>query len=455
MAFGLFFLCDTCTKGLKSDASLHKGDTHMNKKECNEIKKLFTPANCAISRICGCYVDAEKNKKTELKEAFLSLPEEEAFKYFTIFRNGLSGTIGKNLLNMEFPLHAEEEGGTQNFLLKLRDSELKDDGLIEEFYDRIIANFDYGENYYIILIHCAYDIPAKATDGSEMFDASDYVYEFIQCTICPVKLSKAGLCYNSMTNAIENRIRDWLVEAPVTSFLFPAFNDRNTDLHSLLFYAKNGEQLPDTLIDEVLGCHTPMSAKSQKETFQAIVEETLGDNCDFETVKSIHENLSELAEETKDEPVQPVLNKTQLKQLLENNGADPEKLQEFDSRYADVEDGPETSFAVSNVVNTRSFEIKTPDVIIKVAPDKTDLVENRMIDGRPCLVIAINEHVEINGISVLPVPLKDRKGAVKNNGDIQDEGTPWGEEEKPVKKPADDTDEIRPVATGICFVKDM
>ena len=455
MAFGLFFLCDTCTKGLKSDASLHKGDTHMNKKECNEIKKLFTPANCAISRICGCYVDAEKNKKTELKEAFLSLPEEEAFKYFTIFRNGLSGTIGKNLLNMEFPLHAEEEGGTQNFLLKLRDSELKDDGLIEEFYDRIIANFDYGENYYIILIHCAYDIPAKATDGSEMFDASDYVYEFIQCTICPVKLSKAGLCYNSMTNAIENRIRDWLVEAPVTSFLFPAFNDRNTDLHSLLFYAKNGEQLPDTLIDEVLGCHTPMSAKSQKETFQAIVEETLGDNCDFETVKSIHENLSELAEETKDEPVQPVLNKTQLKQLLENNGADPEKLQEFDSRYADVEDGPETSFTVSNVVNTRSFEIKTPDVIIKVAPDKTDLVENRMIDGRPCLVIAINEHVEINGISVLPVPLKDRKGEVKNNGDVQEEGTPWGEEEKPVKKPADDTDGIRPVATGICSVKDM
>ena len=81
-------------------------------------------------------------------------------------------------------------------------------------------------------------------------------------------------------------------------------------------------------------------------------------------------------------PVQPVLNKTQLKQLLENNGADPEKLQEFDSRYADVEDGPETGFTVSNVVNTRSFEIETPDVIIKVAPDKTDLVENRMIDGR-------------------------------------------------------------------------
>lgn len=379
----------------------------MNKKECNEIKKLFTPANCAISRICGCYVDSEKNKRTELKEAFLSLPEEEAFKYFTIFRGALSGTVGKNLVNMEFPLHTEEEGGTQNFLLKLRDSELKDDGLIEEFYDKVIASYDYAENYYIILIHCAYDIPAKSTDGSELFDASDYVYEFIQCTICPVKLSKAGLCYNTLTNAIENRNRDWLVEAPIQGFLFPAFNERNTDLHSLLYYSKNPEDMPDKLIDELLGCVMPMSARSQKETFQAIVEETLGENCDFEAVKSIHENLNELLEETKDEPAPLTLDKQQVKRLLENNGAQPEKLEEFDKKYAEVENGPDTAFVASNVVNTRSFEIKTPDVSIKVAPDKTHLVENRMVDGRPCIVITISDSIEINGIAVRPVSARD------------------------------------------------
>lgn len=67
----------------------------MNKKEVSEIKKQFTPDNCAITRICGCYVDGEKNKKTQLKEAFLSLPEEEIFKYFELFRKTLSGTIGK------------------------------------------------------------------------------------------------------------------------------------------------------------------------------------------------------------------------------------------------------------------------------------------------------------------------------------------------------------------------
>ncbi len=423
----------------------------MNKKECNEIKKLFTPANCAISRICGCYVDSEKNKKTELKEAFLSLPEEEAFKYFTIFRNGLSGTVGKNLLNMEFPLHTESEGGTQNFLLKLRDSELKDEALIEEFYDKIIANFDYGENYYIILIHCAYDIPAKATDGSEMFDASDYVYEFIQCTICPVKLSKAGLCYNSMTNAIENRIRDWLVEAPINGFLFPAFNDRNTDIHSLLFYAKNPEQLPDGLIDEVLGCGIPMSAKSQKETFQAIVEETLGENCDFETVKNIHENLSELVEETKDEPVPLTLDKYQVKKLLENNGASQEKLKEFDERYKDVENAPETSFVAANVVNTKTFEIKTPDVTIKVAPDKTYLVENRMIDGRPCIVIAINEHVEISGISCRPIAVQ--KTDMADFEADQERSVPWTESGG-TEAAAGLEEEVRPVPAGIHMIEE-
>ncbi len=372
----------------------------MNKREVNEIKKIFTPANCTITRICGCYVDSEKNKKTELKEAFLSLSEEEAFKYFSIFRSALSGTVGKNLINMDFPLHAEEEGGTQHFLMKLRDSQLKDDAILEEFYDKIIANYDYGENYYIILIHCVYDIPAKATDGTEMFDASDYVYEFIQCAISPVKLDKAGLCYNPPTNAIENRNRDWLVEAPVQGFLFPAFNDRSTDLHSLLYYAKNPEQIPESLISRMLGCVIPLSAKRQKETFQALVEEILGENCDFEAVKSIHESLTELVEETKDETVPVTMDKHQVKKLLETNGAIQEKLEELEQRYAEVEDGPESCFVAANVINTRSFEIRTPDVSIKVAPNKTHLVENRMIDGRPCIVITISEHIEVNGITV-------------------------------------------------------
>ena len=375
----------------------------MNKKEVSEIKKLFTPASCAITRICGCYVDAEKEKRTELKEAFLSLPEEEAFKYFNIFRGAMTGTLGKNLINMEFPLHTEAAGGPQEFLLRLRDSELKDDALLEEFYDKVIDNYDYGENFYIILIHCAYDIPAKSTDGNEMFDASDYVYSFIQCTVCPVKLTKPGLSYQPPTNTIENSTRNWMVGSPDLGFLFPAFNDRNTDLHSLLYYSKSPEKLSTRLVDEVLGCTIPLSAKSQKETFQAIVEETLGENCDFENVKNIHESLNEMLEEHRDNPEPLILDKHQVKRLLENNGADPEKLRELDTIYPTDKDGRETSLVASNMVNARIFEIKTPDVSIKVAPDKTYLVQTKMVEGHSCIVIEVNEHVEINGITVKPI----------------------------------------------------
>ena len=191
----------------------------MNKKEILEIRKQFTPSNCAITRICRCYVDHAKNKKLESKDAFLSLPEEEAFKYFDIFKKTLSGTVGKNMLNMEFPIDAEMPGGTQEFLLKLRNSKLEDDMLLEEFYDKVIATYEYAENYYIILIHAMYDIPGKTSDDLEMFDASDEVYEYLLMSICPVSLSKAGLCYNSETNHIEDRIRDWIVEMPDIGFL--------------------------------------------------------------------------------------------------------------------------------------------------------------------------------------------------------------------------------------------
>lgn len=374
----------------------------MNKKETLEIRKQFTNENCAITRICGCYVDAEKQIRTELKEAFLSLPEEEIFKYYEIFRKTLSGTIGKNLLNMEFPLAQEMPDGTQAWLLKLRNSRLTDDILLEEFYEKIIHNYAYGENYYIILIHAAYDIPGKAEDGMEMFDASDDTYEYLLCSICPVKLSKAGLCYNAEKNSIEDRVRDWLVEAPDAGFLFPAFNDRSTDLHSMLYYTRNPEVLQPALMEEFFGCSTPLSAKGQKETFQELLSETLGDSCDYETVVSIHENLNELIEEKKDMPEPPTLTKPEVKNLLLQSGASEEVMEHFEEQF-DSTAGEKTEFLATNLTSTKALEVRTPDVIVRVSPEKADLVETRVIDGRSYLMIQINDHVEVNGVAIRPL----------------------------------------------------
>ena len=371
----------------------------MNKKETLEIRKQFTNENCAITRICGCYVDAEKEIRTELKEAFLSLPEEEAFKYYDIFRKTLSGTVGKNLITLDFPTDQEMPDGTQAWLLKLRDSRLEDDVLLEEFYEKIIKNYAYGENYYIILIHAAYDIPKKASDGMEMFDASDDTYEYLLCSICPVKLSKAGLCYNAEKNSIEDRIRDWIVQAPDAGFLFPAFNDRNTDLHSMLYYTRNPEILQPSLMDGLFGCAAPLSAKGQKETFQELLTESLGDACSYETVVNIHESLNELIEEKKDLPEPLTLKKPEMKQLLAENGATEEILDQFDEQF-DRAAGEKAEFLATNLTSQKALEVRTPDAVVKISPERAALMETRIIDGRPCLVIPIEDYVEVNGVPV-------------------------------------------------------
>lgn len=380
----------------------------MHKKEVLELRKQYTPEECSITRICGCYVDGNKEIIAQSKDAFLSLPDEEIFKYLTIFKQTLSGTIGKNLINMEFPLEQEMPGGAQEFLLQLRDSKLQDDMLIEEFYQKIIDHYIYGENYYIILIHVAYDIPGKATDGSEMFDASDEVFDYILCSICPVHLSKEGLCYNPETNHVENRIRDWLIEPPVKGFLFPAFNDRSTDIHSLLYFSKQAEDLQPEFIENALGCIFPMSAGNQKNAFQSVIMNTLGNECEYDVIRNIHDNLNDIMFEAKESPEPPVLTKPELKRLLVNSGVTNERMETFDANF-DLIAGEKAEFLVPNIAETRKFSIQTPDVVIKVNPERSDLVETRIINGRQCLVIEMNDQVEVNGVLIRTVPVEEEE----------------------------------------------
>lgn len=371
----------------------------MNKKEVLEIRKQFTPANCAITRIAGCYVDHEKNKKMESKSAFLSLPEEEAFKYFDIFKKTLSGTMGKNMLNMEFPIDQEMPGGTQEFLMKLKASKLEDDMLLEEFYDKVIATYEYAENYYIILIHAMYDVPGRSSDNLEMFDASDEVYEYLVCSICPVSLSKAGLSYNAESNCIQDRIRDWVVDMPDKGFLFPAFNGRSTDIHGVLYYTKKSEDLQPELIEQLLGARMPMSANTQKETFQMLIEDTLGEDGDYETIRNIHDTLNDMIEEHKEEQEPLQLDKTDVRKVFEKSGVSSEKMECFDQNYEETA-GEKTSLLATNITETKKFQIETPDIVIKVNPERADLIETRVIDGRQCLVIAVDDHIEVNGVNV-------------------------------------------------------
>ena len=198
------------------------------------------------------------------------------------------------------------------------------------------------------------------------------------------------------------------MDMPDKGFLFPAFNDRNTDLHSVLYYTKKSEDLQPEMIEQLLGAQMPMSADTQKETFQMIIEDTLGEDGDYETVRNIHETLNDLIEEHKEEPEPLKLDKTDVKKIFEQSGVSAEKMEHFDRNYEENA-GEKTSLLASNIAETRKFNIETPDIIIKVNPDRADLVETRIIDGRQCLVIPVDDHIEVNGINVRTMTWDGRK----------------------------------------------
>lgn len=374
----------------------------MTRKELNEIKSQYTLEDCGILRLCGCYVDGERNKITQFNENFLNLPEEEKHKYFDIFKKTLSGTPGKNLVDMKFNVDAYADEGARTFLMNLRDSGLKDDRLLNEFYDRIINNYSYVGNYLILLINQVYDIPEVTTDNIEMDDASDEVYSYILCSICHVNLSKPGLGYDEEDNNFHDKKQNHMVDVPDVGFLFPAFNKRSADEDMTLFYTKDVSEFEDGLIDCLLDCAVPLPAKQQKETFTSLVNEALGEEADLEIVKNIHENLEQIIEEKKQESPAPVmLDKTEMKDLLEKSGVKEEKLENFEEHF-EMAAGEHGKLVASNVSSGKKFEVKTPDVVIKINSDKTDIVSTQVIDGRQCLVIQIDERLEVNGISVNP-----------------------------------------------------
>ena len=289
-----------------------------------------------------------------------------------------------------------------DFLLELRDSELKDENKLNELYDKIIANYYYPGNYLILVINQAYDVPGITADNIAMEDASDEVYNYILCCICPVTLSKPGLGYFENDKTFHNQVQSHMVDNPDIAFLFPAFNNRSADDEKILYHCKDIDDFQQNFLTYVLSCEIPLPANVQKETFNTLVTETLGDDCNYETVKNIHDNLNEIIDEHKAVSSAPVmLDKTEVKEILEKSGVKEEKLADFEEHF-EMAAGENGKLAANNITPSRKFEVKTPDVVIKINPDKTDLVETRVIDGKQCLVIQIDEHLEVNGISVNP-----------------------------------------------------
>jgi len=373
----------------------------MNKKEIAEIKKQLSKKNDTFSRITGCYVSADKKKITEFSSSFQSLEEEERFKYFDIFKKTLSGGLGKNLAYMDFPDEAEEDRGGQELLYRLVKSRLEEKRFLDDLYGRVIEHYESAKNYLILLVYNDYDVPGKGKDGIEMEDGSENVFSYIQMAICPVDLSEPGLSFDRKEMEFHNRIRDWVVGKPQAGFLFPAFDDRAADIHHVLYYSKDAKDLHPAFTEGVLGCRPPMPAEEQKNAFQSVVEEALGDGCSFEAVRNIHDSLRQIQKEAvmAESPDPVKIGKADLRNILEESGAEPEGMENYERAFEEkTEDAGE--FMASNVMEGKKFELRTPDVTVSVNPDRTDLVETRIIDGRKCIVIPVSGPLQVSGITV-------------------------------------------------------
>lgn len=433
----------------------------MNKKEILELKRRFKKDDATFTRLVGCYVDGNRNKVCKFGGKFLNLEEEEFHKYLEIANKALSGTKGNNLLDLEFPMAEEELGGRQQILMALRDSKLEDEGLLEAYYDLIIDTYDQaGGNYLILLFADSYDVMTRTSDNDNL-DESEEVYNYIICAICPVALSKPGLSYLDDEQRIGPRIRDWVVGAPDTAFLFPAFNDRSSDVHSCLFYTKNTKEPHSEFMCNGLGCDPARTATEQKMAFHSIVRNALGtENEDTEhLLVNIQETLSDMVEEFElvheDPDEEFVLDKDTVNKLLteseipedkastierrldETFGDKPpvavnvidnkameqhaivmekielrdqvdvlteqlnEKTEQLKETSAQLEEAHSQVQEKQSVLDTYESEIKTYDVILRVKPEKASQIHSQEIGGKKCLVIPMeeNEHATINGVN--------------------------------------------------------
>ncbi|MEN8077220.1 DUF4317 domain-containing protein [Clostridioides difficile] len=312
----------------------------MRKKDILELKKRFKKDHCTFTKMCGCYVNGEKNILLKFRETFLNLEEDDYFKFLEIAKKVLSGTIGNNILELNFELNEEHINEKQLEFMKLKNSQLKDDSLLDEFYDSIISNYDYTGNFLILLFHDAYDIITKTKDNAKL-DESEEVYEYILCAICPVELSKAGLRYFEEENSIKSRSRDWVVEAPSNGFVFPAFINRTTDVNSIMYYTKNAKDTHPELMENTLGCPSKQTNTEQKEAFNEIVRDALGpdekksEHFFMEIQESLNNKIEEhnsIYEDT-DEPI--ILTNDVVQEILSLSGVPEEITTKIEKSYTE------------------------------------------------------------------------------------------------------------------------
>ena len=373
----------------------------MNDKEIGEIRRHLRRDRSNITKIYGCFVNDNKEIITEFSQSTGIMPENEGDKYFALFKRVLSGAIGKNLIDITFKTAQVAGSPEHKMLMDLRESKLGDDELLHSFFQKIIDSVTLEGNY-LILIGCdSYDVPFKGKDDLSDSDKSEEVYTYLVCAICPVKQTKPNLHYVPEEKLFHDGAMNQPVSAPVLGFLFPAFDNRATNIYNALYYTHDVKTSQDVLIEALFNTPVPMPAAEQKKCFEALLTTALGDECNLDVVQTVHDQLCQRIELHKEAKVpEPLMiAKADVKEALASCGVSEEHLAKFSVDY-DETFGFEADLHPKNIIDNKRFEIKTPDVSIKVDPTRSDLIETRVIGGVKYIMICADENVEVNGVSI-------------------------------------------------------
>ena len=367
----------------------------------NVVRRGCRPEKNAVSRIYGCFVNSSKEIVSDLDESLGMMPQEEAEKYLSLLKKGLSGSLGKNLIDIVFSTQQVADSEEHRLLTTLRDSQLKDNEARQAFYRKVIDSLDMGNSSYLLLLACdSYDVPHRGKDDSLQSDASDEVFTYIVCVVCPIKEGKVELGYFPGDNEFHCAAGQ-TVAPPELGFLFPAFDDRTANLYNALFYSKNAAEIHQEVIDAVFRVTPPLSAEEQKNAFGTALGDTLQQDCSYDVVQSVHEQLRQRIVEHKEsrDPAPLELTVGDVGGILSESGVSEEKVESF-RRECEKQYGENAALNPKNILGTGKFEITTPEVKITVAPENSYLIEARMIGGRRYLLIPADDGVEVNGVSV-------------------------------------------------------
>lgn len=370
-------------------------------KEISEVRRHLRRDRSNITHIYGCYVNDNKEIISEFKQSVGMMPENESDKYFALLRRSLSGALGKNLIDITFKTSQVANSSEHKLLMDLRESRLEDEEKRLEFFQKIIDTVVLEGNYLILLGCDSYDVPFKSKDDSFQKDSSEEVYRFLLCCICPVKQTKANLHYIPEEKVFHDGAMNQMVSAPALGFLFPAFDNRSTNIYNALYYTHDTKESQDALIEAIFNTPVPQPAAEQKKSFEALLTTALGDECSLDVVQTVHDQICQRIELHKESKVpEPLLiSKEDVKEVLSSCGVSEEHVAKFSVDYDEVF-GFEADLHPKNIIDNKHFELKTPDVVIKVDPTRSDLIETRVIGGVKYIMICADEEVEVNGVNI-------------------------------------------------------